>query len=87
MPFLWAGGNTIPSQHYMLGHHWYHMTEKRWQADVGPLMVVLGSSLPSSTKKKTNKKNIVKVYVFYYKQLLMRAKCANSSQPSLRSDL
>ena len=24
----------------------------RWRADVGPLMVVFGSSLPSSTKKK-----------------------------------
>ena len=60
----------------------------RWQADVGPLMVVFGLSLPSSTKKKKNKKkNVVKVYVFYYWQLLIRAKCANSSEPSLRSDL
>ena len=32
------------------------MAEKRWQADVGPLMVVFGSSLPSSTKKKNKQK-------------------------------
>ena len=29
----------------------------RWRADGGPLLVVLGSSLPSLTKKKKKKKN------------------------------
>ena len=58
----------------------------RWRVDVGPLMVVIGSSLPSSTKKKTNKKTLPKSdpsgKVFW-----IRAKCTNSSEPSLRSDL
>ena len=38
----------------MLGHH---LMAFRWRADDGPLIGVLGSSLPSSTKKK----NVVKV--------------------------
>ena len=37
-----------------------HLMAFRWRAHDGPLIVVLGSSLPSSTKKKT-KKNVVKV--------------------------
>ena len=44
----------LPSQHSMFGHH-RHASETplafRWRADDGPLIVVLGSSLPSSTKK------------------------------------
>ena len=43
----------LPSQHSMLGHHRF-----RWWADDGPLIVVLGSPLPSSTmtrKKKHSK--------------------------------
>ena len=38
-----------------------HLMVFRWRAEDGPLIVVLGSSLPSSTKKKKKKKNIVKV--------------------------
>ena len=41
-----------------------HLMAFRWRAHDGPLIVVLGSFLPSSTKKKkkkTNKKNEVKV--------------------------
>ena len=46
----------LPSQHSMEGHH-RHANETpimafRWCADNGPLIVVLGSSIPSSTKKK-----------------------------------
>ena len=33
-----------------------HLMAFRWQADDGPLKVVLGSSFPSSTKKKKKKK-------------------------------
>ena len=33
----------------------------RRRADDGPLIVVLGSSLPSSIKKKTKKTNVVKI--------------------------
>ena len=36
----------------MLGHQ----RHASWQADAGPLIVIFGSSLPSSTKKKQNKK-------------------------------
>ena len=32
-----------------------HLMAFRWRADDGPLIVVLGSSLTSSTKKKTKK--------------------------------
>ena len=40
-----------------------HPMAFRWRADDGPLIVVLGSSLPSSTKKKKKKKkkHVVKV--------------------------
>ena len=41
-----------------------HLMAFRWRAHDGPLIVVLGSSLPSSTKKKKRKnknKNVVKV--------------------------
>ena len=34
-----------------------HFNGVCWRADVGPLMVVFGSSLPSSTKKKTLSKS------------------------------
>ena len=37
-----------------------HLMAFRWRADDGPLKVVLGSSLPSSTKIKEEKKNVVK---------------------------
>ena len=43
-----------PSQHSMLGHHRHagkHLMAFRSRADDAPLTVVLGSSLPSSTKK------------------------------------
>ena len=54
----------LPSQHSMLGHH-RHASETplmafRWRADNGSLKVVLGSSLPSATKKTTTK-NVVQV--------------------------
>ena len=39
----------LQSRHSMLGHHRF-----RWRADDGPLIVVLGSSLPSSTINKKN---------------------------------
>ena len=42
----------------------------RWRTDVGPLMVVFGSSLPSSTKKHR------------CKTFWIGARCANSSEPS-----
>ena len=47
----------LPSQHSMLGHQSAkrHLNGVRWQANDGPLLVVLGSSLSSSTKK-----NVVK---------------------------
>ena len=38
-----------------------HLMAFCWRADEGPLRVVLASSLPSSTKKKRKKKNVVKV--------------------------
>ena len=47
----------LPNQHSMLGHH-RHASETpikmafRWRANDGPLMLVFGSYLPSSTKKK-----------------------------------
>ena len=44
----WAINGTIVKLHF---------NGVCWRADVGPLMVVFGSSLPSSTKKK----NVVKV--------------------------
>ena len=49
----------------MLGHH-RHASETPFNdvlmaADGGPLIVVLGSSLPSLTRKKEKKKNVVKV--------------------------
>ena len=54
--------------------------------DVGPLMVVFGSSLPSSIKKK-NKKQRCQSLTPSGKTFWIRTKCANSSEPSLRSDL
>ena len=43
----------LPSQHSVLGHHPHASPMAfRWQADDGPVIVVFGSSLPSSTKKK-----------------------------------
>ena len=55
--------SQLPSQHSMLCRH-RHTSETpfnafRWRADDDPLIVVLGSSLPSSTKQE--KKNVVKV--------------------------
>ena len=38
-----------------------HLMAFRWHADDGPLKVVLGSSLPSSTKKNKNKKTLSKL--------------------------
>ena len=51
----------LPSQHSMLGHHRPDSkTQVIWSfAGHGPLIVVFGSSLPSSTKRK--KENVVKV--------------------------
>ena len=40
----------LPSQNSMLGHN--HHNSFRWRADGGRLIVVFGSSHPSSTKKK-----------------------------------
>ena len=53
----------LPSQHSILGHH-PHASKTPLSCvslagDDGPLMMVLGSSLPSSTKKR--KKRVVKV--------------------------
>ena len=50
--------SRLPSQHSMLGHLRYDSeTPFVGVADVGPLMVVFGSSLSSSTKKKTLSKS------------------------------
>ena len=55
------GVQTLKNQHSMLGHH-EHASKMpfKWHfaggADDGPLIVVFGSSLPSSTKK--NPKNV-----------------------------
>ena len=48
--------SKLPSQHSMLGHHRHASETFRWRAGDGPLIVVLGSSLPSSTKNKTKKR-------------------------------
>ena len=46
----------LPSQLSMLGHHQpASETPFRWRADGGPLIVVFGASLPSSTTKKVVK--------------------------------
>ena len=44
----------LPSQDLMSGHYWP-------VCDNGPLLVVVGSSLPQSIKKNKNKINVVKV--------------------------
>ena len=61
------GKSLLSNQHLMFGHH-RHTSEAPFNgvslaADDGPLIVVFGSSLPTSTKKKKKKKkkNIVKV--------------------------
>ena len=38
-----------------------HLMTFRWRADDGPLIVVVGCSLPSSTKNKTKKKRLSKL--------------------------
>ena len=54
--------------------------------NVGPLLV--RQSLPSSTKKKKkNNKKRCQSRAPSGKTFWIRAKCANSSEPSLRSDL
>ena len=40
-----------------------HLVAFRWWADDGPLILVLGSSLPTSTKKTTTKKQTIVVKV------------------------
>ena len=45
----------LPNQYSMLGHY---LMAFRWQADDDPLKVVFGSSLPSSTTKEEQKKNV-----------------------------
>ena len=53
--------------------------------NVGPSLV--RQPLPSSTKKKNNKKKRCQSRTPSGKTFWIRAKCANSSEPSLRSDL
>ena len=47
------------SQHSWFGRH--RPATNRWLADDGPPIVVFRSSLPSSTKKQTNKVSVVRV--------------------------
>ena len=53
----------LPSQHSMLGLHWHtsktlfcHFMAFCWRCSDGPLKLVFGFSLPSSTKKQNNNK-------------------------------
>ena len=72
----------------MLGHHWYDReTPFKWRFAGRPMLARLWLYLDRLSLHQLRKKNVVKVYVFYYWLLLIRAKCANSSEPSLRSAL
>ena len=58
-----------------------HLMAFRWRADDGPLMVVLGSSLPSSTKKKQKKKKRCQSWIpsdktFWYRACLPPLLCS-----------
>ena len=58
----WSGSlkiTKLPNHHSMLGHHRNACkTPFKWRADHSPLLVLFGSSLPSS--KKERKKNVVR---------------------------
>ena len=74
----------LPIQHSMLGHHrpaqrntiW--IMAFRWRAVDGPLIVVFGSFLSSSIKKKKQKKNVVKVGPLWQNFLDPRMLCKDS---------
>ena len=76
----------LPNKHSMLGHH-RHASETpitgilafRWRTNNGPLMVVFGSYLPSSTKNK----NVVKVGPLPTKLSGSVHECRDSPEPSL----